>query len=198
MALKSILTSEDPVLQKKSRPVVDFDEKLWDLLDDLKETLVDSNGLGLAAPQIGILRRVVLIVDTEGEILELINPQIIHREGEQEGLEGCLSLPGLWGKVLRPMTVTVEAQNRTGTTFQVTGTGLVARCFCHEIDHLEGILYTNYCDKTYTSQELEELEELEESEEIEEQHQQAQTTEESDEAEGKKRKKLAAMKGKKK
>lgn len=158
MAFRKILTREDPVLQKKSHPVVKFDQKLWDLLDDMKETLEISNGLGLAAPQIGILRRVVIVVDATGEMLELVNPKIISKTGEQDGLEGCLSVPGLWGYVSRAMEVTVEAQDRTGAEFQVSGTELVARCFCHEIDHLDGILYTNYCDEIYNAEELEEME----------------------------------------
>lgn len=158
MALREILKDEDPTLLKKSRVVADFDQKLWDLLDDLKETLVFTGGLGLASPQIGILRRAVIVVDAEDEMIELVNPKIISEKGEQFGLEGCLSLPGVWGDVTRPMEVTVEAQDRHGKTFQVSGVGLVARCFCHEIDHLEGILYTTYCDKTYTSAELEEME----------------------------------------
>lgn len=158
MSLREILKDEDPVLLKKSRLVVDFDQKLWDLLDDLKETLEDSNGLGLASPQIGILRRAVIVVDDDNNMIELINPKIISKKGEQDGLEGCLSLPGKWGFVNRPMNVTVEAQDRTGKTFQVSGVGLVARCYCHEIDHLDGILYTDHCDETYTAAELEALE----------------------------------------
>lgn len=155
MALRKILTDEDPVLKKKSHPVIQFDEKLGDLLDDMIETLKVSNGLGLAAPQIGILRRVVIVMDAEGTYLELVNPKIIAQSGNQMGLEGCLSVPGLWGDVERPMDVTVEAQDRNGTVFQVSGTELVARCFCHELDHLEGILYSSYCDKIYTSEEIE-------------------------------------------
>lgn len=162
MALREILKDEDPVLLKKSRPVVDFDQKLWDLLDDMKETLEHANGLGLAAPQIGILRRAVIVIDGDGEMLELVNPKVTEKKGEQDGLEGCLSVPGLWGYVQRPMDVTVEAQNRNGEVFQVSGIGLVARCFCHEIDHLDGILYTEHCDETYTAEELEEMETEEE------------------------------------
>ncbi len=158
MAIREILQEEDPVLQKKSRPVVDFDQKLWDLLDDMKETLEDANGLGLASPQIGILRRAIIVVNAENEMLELINPKIIKKKGEQDGLEGCLSLPGKWGFVNRPMDVTVEAQDRNGKTFQVSGLGLTARCFCHEIDHLEGILYTEHCDETYNAEQIEEME----------------------------------------
>lgn len=158
MALREILKEEDPVLLKKSRPVVDFDQKLWSLLDDLKETLEEANGLGLASPQIGILRRVIIVVDGENNMIELVNPKIISKNGDQDGLEGCLSLPGKWGFVNRPMDVTVEAQDRHGKTFQVSGLGLVARCYCHEIDHLDGILYTAHCDETYTADEIQAME----------------------------------------
>lgn len=158
MAIRPILTEEDPVLQKKSHAIVHFDQKLWNLLEDLEETLSQSNGLGLAAPQIGILRRVALVMDAEGQYIHLVNPKIIQHEGTQTGLEGCLSVPGYWGHVERPQAVTVEAQDRDGNTFQVTGQDLVARCFCHEIDHLDGILYTNHCEEVYTAEELEEME----------------------------------------
>lgn len=161
MAIRTILTEEDPVLSKKSHAVVNFDEKLWDLLDDMIETLQASNGLGLAAPQLGILRRVVIVMNAVGEYVELVNPKIIAESGSQEGLEGCLSIPGLWGDVVRPNEVTVEAQDRNGNTFQVEGEGLVARCYCHELDHLEGILYSSYCDRIYTAEELEERDEKE-------------------------------------
>lgn len=158
MAIRTILTEEDPVLKKKSREVVNFDEKLSDLLDDMIETLEEYNGVGLAAPQIGILRRVVLVSDDEGNCMELVNPKLISQSGSQIGLEGCLSVPGLWGDVDRPNEVTVEAQDRTGKVFRVSGTELVARCLCHELDHLEGILYSSYCDRVYTADELEERE----------------------------------------
>lgn len=158
MALRKILTKEEPELSKKCRPVEKFDQKLWDLIDDLKETLERSNGLGLASPQIGILRRVAIVIDAEGKMVELVNPKVIREEGMQDGLEGCLSNPGLWGYVERPMDVTVEAQDRNGTVFQVEGTELVARCYCHEINHLDGVLFTDLCDTVYTAEELEEME----------------------------------------
>ena len=141
MALRKILTDKDPVLRKKSRPFTGFDGRLHDLLDDLKETLEQAGGAGLAAPQVGILRRCVIVVDDKGEMLELVNPEIISRsETVQDGLEGCLSVPGMWGMVERPMQVRVRAQDRSGQTFEAEGEGIVARCFCHEIDHLDGHL----------------------------------------------------------
>ncbi|MFI3251463.1 MAG: peptide deformylase [Eubacteriales bacterium] len=159
MAIRTILTQDDDALKLKSRTVDKFDQKLWDLLDDMSETLTQANGLGLAAPQIGILRRVVLVMDNEGEYLELINPEIISTEGEEEGLEGCLSVPGAWGYVKRPTIVTVKAQDRNGEEFEILGDGMMARCFCHELDHLEGVLYTAYCDDLYTQEQIDEMEE---------------------------------------
>lgn len=157
MALRTILTKGDPALTKKCHPVTRFDQKLWDLLDDMRETLTDANGAGLAAPQIGILRRVVLVVTEDEEMLELVNPEIIAQEGEQEGFEGCLSVPGLWGMVKRPMWVKVRAQDRMGNFFEREGTEMTARCFCHELAHLEGQLYTQLCDRLLTTEELDEL-----------------------------------------
>lgn len=161
MAIRQIITREDDTLLKKCRPVVKFDEKLWELLGDMQETLSDSGGLGLAAPQIGILRCVAIVLDEEYQPIELVNPKIIGETGEQRGLEGCLSIPNMWGFVTRPQEVTVEAQNRHGEFFQVTKTDLVARCLCHEINHLDGVLYTEHCDVLYTSQEIEEMEQEE-------------------------------------
>ena len=157
MALRTILTDGDPALHKVCRPVTQFDEKLHDLLDDLKETLAQANGAGLAAPQVGILRRAVIVVDTNDEMLELVNPEIISREGEQEGFEGCLSVPGRWGVVKRPMKAKVRAQDRNGNFFEVEGEEIVARCFCHEIDHLDGHLFTELAGRLYTNEELDEL-----------------------------------------
>ncbi len=152
--LRTIITQGDPVLNKVSHPVTKFDQKLWDLLDDMRETLTQSNGVGLAAPQVGILRRVVLVINANDEVLELINPTIIHTEGEQEGLEGCLSVPGKWGNVKRPMRVRVRAQDRNGQWFEVEDEELTARCFCHELDHLDGHLFSELADRLYTSEEL--------------------------------------------
>lgn len=161
MALRNILTKEEPGLYKHSRPVSDFNKRLHQLLDDMADTLYAANGVGLAAPQVGILRRVVLVLETnvpEGEdeyIIELINPEIIESSGEQTGAEGCLSVPGEYGLVTRPMKVKVRAQNRFGDWFEVEGTGLTARGFCHEIDHLNGIVFTSKCERMLTEEELE-------------------------------------------
>ena len=157
MALRTILTDDDPVLHKACRPVTQFDGRLHDLLDDLKETLAEANGAGLAAPQVGILRRAVIVVDADDQMLELVNPEIIAMEGEQEGFEGCLSVPGRWGVVKRPMKAKVRAQDRNGNFFEVEGEEIVARCFCHEIDHLDGHLFTELADRLYTTEELDEL-----------------------------------------
>ena len=157
MALRTILTDGDPALHKACRPVTRFDEKLHVLLDDLKETLAQANGAGLAAPQVGILRRAVIVVDANDQMLELVNPEIISREGEQEGFEGCLSVPGRWGIVKRPMKARVRAQDRNGNFFEAEGEEIVARCFCHELEHLDGHLFTEHADRLYTNEELDEL-----------------------------------------
>ena len=162
MAIRTILTEEDPVLHKKCHPVTRFDAKLGRLMDDLKETLAHANGAGLAAPQVGILRRAVVVVDAEDQMLELINPEIIWTEGEQDGLEGCLSAPGRWGMVKRPMKARVRAQDRTGAWFEAEGEEIVARCFCHELEHLDGHLFTERAGRLYTTEELDELMEEEE------------------------------------
>ena len=139
MGLRKILTDKDPALHKVCKPVENFDRKLHKLLDDMRETLIDSNGVGLAAPQVGILRRVVL-VDTGDEILELVNPEILETDGEQTGAEGCLSVPGKYGLVRRPNYAKVRAQDRNGDWYEYEGEELIARCFCHELDHLDGIV----------------------------------------------------------
>lgn len=154
MALRTIITEGDPVLNKVCRPVEKFDDRLHILLDDMKETLADSNGVGLAAPQIGILRRVALVMDAEENVIELVNPVIIKQSGEQTGLEGCLSVPGKYGVVTRPMYVTVRAQDRNGNEFEVSGEELTARCFCHELEHLDGHLFVERADELYTPEEL--------------------------------------------
>ena len=154
MALRKILTDAEPALHKVCKPVTSFDKKLHTLLDDMRETLIDSNGVGLAAPQVGILRRVVL-VDTGEEIIELINPELVETSGEQEGAEGCLSVPGKYGWVKRPYYATVRAQDRDGNWYEAEGEELIARCFCHELDHLDGILYTQVMDRFLTPEELE-------------------------------------------
>ncbi|MCL2003540.1 MAG: peptide deformylase [Oscillospiraceae bacterium] len=156
MALRTILTDDDPALRKRSREVTNFDRRLHTLLDDLAETLEDANGAGLAAPQVGVLRR-VFVVNIDG-LIELVNPRIACSDGEQEGSEGCLSIPGKLGFVTRPDHVTLEAQDRHGKTFTVEGEGLLARAFCHELDHLNGILYTDIMDRFLTVEEIAELE----------------------------------------
>ena len=153
MGLRKILTVQEPCLHKVCRPVEKFDGKLHKLLDDMKETLLDANGVGLAAPQVGILRRVV-VIDIGDEILELVNPELLETSGEQEGAEGCLSVPGKYGLVKRPNVAKVRAQDRDGNWFEVEGEELIARCFCHELDHLDGIVYTEVMERYLTEDEL--------------------------------------------
>ena len=155
MGLRKILTDKDPALHKVCKPVEKFDWRLHKLLDDMADTLAEANGVGLAAPQVGILRRVV-IVDTGEEILELINPELIETSGEQTGIEGCLSVPGKYGIVTRPMFAKVRAQDRDGNWYEAEGEELIARCFCHELDHLDGIVYTEKMERFLTEEELEE------------------------------------------
>ena len=141
MAKLKIVKVGDDVLRKKCRPVDEITPKILTLLDDMAETMRAANGVGLAAPQVGILRRIVVIEVEEGNLIELINPKIIAYAGEQDGTEGCLSVPGKWGTVKRPMHVTVRATNRFGEEFELTGSELLARAICHELDHLDGKLY---------------------------------------------------------
>lgn len=159
MALLNIIKKGDETLRKVCRPVTAITPRIITLLDDMKETLIDAEGVGLAAPQVGILRRIALVIDTnDGDrIYELINPEIIEREGEQEEMEGCLSVPGEWGITHRPMKVTVKAMDRDGNEFTVTGEGLTARCFCHEIDHLDGKLFTDEAVHMLTKEEIDEI-----------------------------------------
>lgn len=142
MAIRNIRTEEDPILRKKSREVEKFDDRLFELLDDMAETMYEADGVGLAAVQVGVLRRVVVIDIGEG-LMELINPEIIEVDGIQCDVEGCLSLPGKQAYTMRPMTVKVKAQNRDGNWCVYKGSGLKAKAFCHEIDHLDGILYVD-------------------------------------------------------
>ena len=156
MALRKILTDKEPALHKVCKPVTDFDAKLHKLLDDMTETLIESGGVGLAAPQVGILRRVFL-VDVgaeENEIVEFINPEILETDGEQVGPEGCLSVPGKYGLVKRPYYAKVRAQDRNGEWFEAEGEELIGRCFCHENDHLDGIIYTEVMERLLTEDEL--------------------------------------------
>ena len=160
MALRNILKEGDETLTKRCRPVTDFNARLHELLDDMAETMTEAQGVGLAAPQVGILRRAVIVLETnveEGEqdyIIELINPEIIESEGEQNGPEGCLSVPGVYGMVKRPERVVVRAQDRNGEFFEVEGYGLTARAFCHEIAHLEGQLFLEVSEHIMTEDEL--------------------------------------------
>ncbi len=140
MALRKVVTKEDPILRKHARPVEKFDDKLAMLIDDMKETMYHAEGIGLAAPQVGMLRRVV-VMDVGDGFLELVNPEIVEEEGEQFAEEGCLSIPGEYYETIRPATVKVKAQDRTGKWFVYKGEDLKARCFCHEIDHLDGVLF---------------------------------------------------------
>ena len=147
MAKLQIRKRGDDALRKSCRPVEAITPRVLTLLDDMVETMRAADGCGLAAPQVGILRRIVVVEVEPGEVYELINPKIIAFSGEQDGPEGCLSFPGQWGMVKRPMNVTVRAMNRHGETVEITGSEMLARCFCHELDHLDGTLYI---DKAYT------------------------------------------------
>lgn len=153
MAIRKIVTLGDPVLRKNSRPVIKFDEKLWQLLDDMKETMRKADGVGLAAVQVGVLRQAI-VIDVGDGLIELINPEIIETSGECEDSEGCLSIPGQYGLVKRPTYVKLRAQNRKGQWRLYEGTDLKARCFCHEIDHLSGIVYQDKEIKSLTADEV--------------------------------------------
>lgn len=162
MALRNILKEGDETLAKHCRPVTAFNERLHTLLDDMKDTMAEADGVGLAAPQVGILRRAVIVLETnveEGDgpyVIELVNPEILESDGEQEGPEGCLSVPGVYGWVRRPEYVKVRAQDRNGEFFEVEGHGLTARAFCHEIEHLEGHLFLEKSEHIMSEEELEE------------------------------------------
>ena len=151
MAIRNVIQTGDEILRKRSKPVIDFDEKLWELLDDMKETMHKNNGMGLAAVQVGILKRAI-IIENNNMFMELINPEIIKQCGEDIDLEGCLSVVGKSGYVGRPMKVTVKAQDRMGYDFTITGEKYLARVLCHEIDHLDGILYTDKAIEGYVEE----------------------------------------------
>lgn len=153
MAIRNIVTTGDPILTKVCRPVEKFDAKLAQLLDDMAETLVHENGVGLAAPQVGLLRRICIIDVGEG-VIELINPKIIETSGTQDDAEGCLSFPGEYGMVERPNYVKVKAQDRNGKWFEADGEALLARAFCHEIDHLDGVLFVTKVSRMLDPEEL--------------------------------------------
>ena len=157
MAILNIVTSEDEVLRKECRPVEKITPRTLTLLDDMLDTMRAANGVGLAAPQVGILRRIVIVDIGEG-LIEMINPEIVSTEGEQEGEEGCLSVPDEVGIVKRPNIVTVKATDRNGEPFTIRGEGLLARAFCHEIDHLDGILYIDKASRMLTPEEMEDEE----------------------------------------
>ncbi|MCL2401790.1 MAG: peptide deformylase [Oscillospiraceae bacterium] len=161
MAIRNILRDEDPSLKKKSRAVTEFDKRLHQLLDDMRETLIEANGLGLAAPQVGVLRRAALIVDLnietdllDEQIIELVNPEITASSGTQSGSEGCLSVPGIYGIVTRPDLVKVKAQDRHGKPIEIWCKDITARAACHEIDHLNGVLFTTHVERFLTEEEL--------------------------------------------
>ena len=157
MALRKIVEMGEDCLNKVCRPVTEFNSRLHELLDDMVETLADANGAGLAAPQVGVLRRVCIVMDEDSEeYIELINPEIVAQSGEQTGLEGCLSVPGKWGIVTRPNVVRVRAQDRDGQWFEVEGEELTARAFCHEIEHLDGHLFVEHTDRLMEGEELQE------------------------------------------
>lgn len=157
MALRKIVLQGDECLTKVCRPVTDFNSRLHTLLDDMTDTLLDSGGVGLAAPQVGILRRVCVVLNEDDEVIELVNPGIIFTDGEQTGLEGCLSVPGKYGVVTRPEVVRVRAQDRNGDFFEMEDSDLTARCFCHEIEHLDGHLFIEHTDRLMTEEELQEF-----------------------------------------
>ena len=153
MAIRTILTDLDPVLHKVCKPVEKFDERLWQLLDDMADTLEKADGVGLAAPQVGVLRR-VFIMDTGDGLKECINPTILETKGTQECVEGCLSSPGEYGLILRPEIVKLQAQNRKGKFFVVTLDGLAAECAAHENDHLDGIVFKDKVERMLSPEEL--------------------------------------------
>ena len=153
MAIRNIVKEGDPILNKVCRPVTNFDDRLATLLDDMRETLAQANGVGLAGPQVGLLRRVV-VVDVGDGVIELVNPKIVVFSGEQDGAEGCLSFPGEYGMVKRPNYVKVRAQDRFGNFFEMEGRELLARAFCHELDHLDGVVFKSRASRMLGPDEL--------------------------------------------
>lgn len=154
MGIRNILKEGETILNKKSRVVETFDDRLCTLIDDMKETLLKENGVGLAAPQVGVLKRVI-IVDIGDELVEIVNPEIVKKLGKQEEIEGCLSCPGEYGITVRPMKVKVKGKNRFGKDVVYEGEDLVARAFCHEVDHLDGILFKKHVIKMLNKEDLE-------------------------------------------
>lgn len=155
MAILNILKEGDETLRKKCRKVEQITPRILQLLDDMHETLEKAQGVGLAAPQVGVLRRIV-IVEIDDKKYEMINPEIIAVKGKQEGIEACLSVPEKYGDVTRPQWAKVRAMDRNGNIYEAEGEGLMARCFCHELDHLDGILYIDKATELYTPDEVEE------------------------------------------
>lgn len=156
MALRKIVTEGDPILNKKCRPVEKFNQKLWDLIDDLLDTLEDSGGVGLAAPQVGVMRRVCVIDVGDGPV-EFVNPEIIEFSGEQEVQEGCLSCPGEFGIIRRPMLVKSRFFDRFGNECEIEGDELFAQAMCHEFDHLDGVIFKSKVIRMLSDEELREL-----------------------------------------
>lgn len=156
MAYRQIRIDGDEVLRKKSRPVEKIDDRILTLIEDMADTMYKADGVGLAAPQIGILKRIVTI-DVGDGLIEMINPVILEQSGEQDGPEGCLSLPGTTGEVKRPMYVKAKYTNASGETVIVEAEELFARCICHELDHLDGVLYKDRAHKMYTQDELDNM-----------------------------------------
>mgnify|MGYP004520407709 FL=1 len=155
MALRKIVLQGDECLEKVCRPVTEYNQRLHDLLDDMSETLIEANGAGLAAPQVGVLRRICLVLDEQDDsFVELINPEIVETSGEQTGLEGCLSIPGKYAIVTRPNRVRIRAFDRNGVPFEMEREGLTARAFCHETEHLDGHLFIEHADRFLTDEEL--------------------------------------------
>ena len=166
MALRKIREIGEEVLTKRCKEVTKMNLRTKLLINDLFDTMYEATGVGLAAPQVGILRRAVIVVPDPAteEMIELVNPEIVAQEGEEDGWEGCLSLPGMWGRVKRPKWVKVRAQDRQGNWFETEGAELAARCFCHELDHLDGHMYDEHTDRLYTSEEVDAMMTEEESE----------------------------------
>ncbi len=147
MARRNVVTIGNEILRKKSKPVVDFDQSLWDLLDDMKQTMIETRGVGIAAVQVGVLRRAIVIATQPKQYLEIINPQIIKTRGKAVDVEGCLSVPNFYCDVERPKYVKIIAQDRNGQPFEFEAKDYLARCVCHELDHLEGVLYVDLTEE---------------------------------------------------
>ena len=156
MSLRNVVIEGDPILRKKSRPIEEITPRILKLLDDMADTMYKAEGVGLAAPQVGILRRIAVVDVTEDHsgLLEMVNPEIIEREGEQTGREGCLSVPGRQGVVTRPMKIKARFQDRNGDTYEIETEGFEARAICHELDHLDGTLYIDVMDRELTEEEI--------------------------------------------